>query len=186
MQFTDEYCQKVCRDRISAFEGRQNLQLDPRDERIHLPLNSHYLESYLAGECKGDIEPLLDEVRDWLVDLIEITCSISFNHLKRRTLAEKETKNWAAKNILFNVKDMFEGLNALPLTQRFQIMKFVNSETQRIIEGVILKYPQSSSKGASRRVKKRVPLIDNREDDQYDFLHRHGITIPYRKSGDYS
>lgn len=49
-----------------------------------------------------------------------------------------------------------------------------------------MKYPQSSSRGASRRVQSKVRRIDNREDDQYDFLYRNAVTIPYRKNGDYS
>lgn len=54
------------------------------------------------------------------------------------------------------------------------------------MEATIIKYPQTSSRGASRRVQSKVRKIDNREDDQYDFLYRNGITIPYRKNGDYS
>ena len=46
-----------------------------------------------------------DELRDWLIDVIEIVTSIGFNHLNRGTLSEKETKNFVAKNVLENVKE---------------------------------------------------------------------------------
>lgn len=125
MKLRDEYADQICRDRISAFQGKQ--QLDPRDERIRIPLNSQYLQKYLEGGAKHEMEPLLDEVRDWLIDLIELTCSVSLGELKRERFGNEEVKNFAAKNILLNVKEMFEGLEAMPLAQRFQIMKFVNA-----------------------------------------------------------
>lgn len=65
-------------------------------------------------------------------------------------------------------------------------MKYVNAEMQEIMKSVILKYPQTSSKGASRRIKNKIRRTDNRDDDHYDFLYRNGLTIPYRKSADYS
>ena len=50
----------------------------------------------------------------------------------------------------------------------------------------ILKYPQTGSKGASRRIKSKIHKIDNRESDEYDFLSKNGVKINYRRSGDYS
>ena len=81
---------------------------------------------------------------------------------------------------------MFEAVGALPLEHRYEIMRFVNESTLKIMENSILKYPQTGSKGASRRVKSKINKIDNRESDEYDFLRKHGIKINYRRSGDYS
>ena len=89
LKVSDEYSHNLCKDRVSSFKNSHNLDLDIRDERVNLPLNSTYLHIYLQGGCKGDMEPLLDEVRDWLIDLVEITCSVSFNLLKKGSLGEK-------------------------------------------------------------------------------------------------
>ena len=47
------------------------------------------------------------ELRDWLIDVIEIITSIGYNHLKKQVLTEKETKNFVAKNVLQNIKEVF-------------------------------------------------------------------------------
>jgi hypothetical protein len=47
--------------------------------------------------------------------------------MKRERFGNEEAKNFAAKNILLNVKEMFESLEGMPLAQRFQIMKFSNT-----------------------------------------------------------
>jgi hypothetical protein len=89
LKISDGYSHNLCKDRVSAFRNSHNMDLDVRDERVNIPLNSAYLQIYLKKECKGDMEPLLDEVRDWLIDLVEITCSVSFNLLKKGNLGEK-------------------------------------------------------------------------------------------------
>jgi hypothetical protein len=48
------------------------------------------------------------------------------------------------------------------------------------------KYPQNSGSKASKRVKNRIPKIDNRESDEFDFLRNNGINITYRENADYS
>ena len=53
------------------------------------------------------MEKLESDLRDWLVDVIEIITSIGFNHLNKATMTEKETKNFVAKNILQNIKEVF-------------------------------------------------------------------------------
>jgi uncharacterized protein with HEPN domain len=100
-----------------------------------------------------------------LVDVIEITTSIGYNHLNKTTLTEKETKSFVAKNVLQNIKEVFEDYKDLPLEMRFRLMKFVNAESYQIFDHIARKYPQTSSKGVSKRIKAKVPVIDNRESD---------------------
>ena len=61
------------------------------------------------------MEPLLDDIREWLIDLVEITTSVSFNMLKTEKLSDQEMKNFAAKAILRNIKQMMESLTSLSL-----------------------------------------------------------------------
>lgn len=65
-------------------------------------------------------------------------------------------------------------------------MKFVNIESLKIFDHTMNKYPQNSGNRASKRVKSRIPKIDNRESDEYDFLRCNGINIKYKDNGDYS
>jgi hypothetical protein len=95
-------------------------------------------------------------------------------------------KNYAAKNTLLNIKQMIESLGKMPLHHRYTIMKFINQQLQSIFQNVIQKYPQSGSRGASRRIQSKIRRIDNRESDELDFLHKNNLQIPYRKSGDYA
>ncbi len=73
------------------------------------------------------MEPFFDEVRDWLIDLVEIICSVTIGEIRRGHFGNEEGKNFAAKNMLLNVKEMFEEFEGMPLGQRFKVMKFVNS-----------------------------------------------------------
>jgi len=65
-------------------------------------------------------------------------------------------------------------------------MKFINAETYQIFEHVAKKYPLTSTKGVSKRIKSKVQKIDNRESEEFDFLIRNNIHIKYRSDGDYS
>jgi hypothetical protein len=103
-------------DRLKQFSSSRNLNLDPRDESVRVPFESEYYSRLLLNNFKGvPFGPFEDELRDWLVDVIEITTSIGYNHLNRETLTEKEVKNFVAKNILENVKRVFEEYGGLPL-----------------------------------------------------------------------
>lgn len=59
-------------------------------------------------------------------------------------------------------------------------MKFINSESYQIFDHVAKKYPLTSSKGVSKRIKSKVQKIDNRESEEYDFLMSNNIHIEYR------
>lgn len=72
------------------------------------------------------------------------------------------------------------------MENRFHLMKFVDEESYQIFDHIAQKYPQTSSKGVSMRIKSRVPFIDNRESDEFDFLFRNNIQLDYRADGDYS
>lgn len=81
---------------------------------------------------------------------------------------------------------MCEGYKGIPLSKRFDLTKFFNQESYQIFDHIAKKYPQTSSKGVSKRIKSKVQMIDNRESDEFDFLFRNGIHISYREDGDYS
>ena len=79
-----------------------------------------------------------------------------------------------------------ESLNNIPLEHRFNTIKFLNMEAERIFSHVARKYPQTSSKGVSSRLKSRIQVIDNRENDEFDFLFRNKIHFTWREDADYS
>lgn len=60
------------------------------------------------------------------MDVIEIATSIGYNHLKKETLTEQETKSFVSKNVLQNIKEMFENYKELPLEIRYNLMQFIN------------------------------------------------------------
>jgi hypothetical protein len=72
-----------------GFSNAANLRLDARDEKIRLPFETDYLSEFIKSNFTQSIEPLLDSLRDWLIDLIEIVTSISFNHLRKGHLSER-------------------------------------------------------------------------------------------------
>ena len=121
-----------------------------------------------------------------MIDVVEITTSVGYNHLRKETLSEGETKNFVAKNILLNIKEVFEVYRGVPLERRFELMKFVNEESYHILDHVGYKYPQASSKGVSKRIKSQLPVINNQGSDEFDFLLNGDIHIEYRDDGDYS
>ena len=122
----------------------------------------------------------LEEIRDWLIGVIEVITSIAFNYYKKDELNEKEVKNYTAKNILLNLKELFEKYDELSLENRIELMKFINIESLKIFDHIMLKYPQSSGNRASKRIKSKIPKVDNRESDEFDFLKNNGINIVYR------
>ena len=71
-----------------------------------MPFESVYYPSLLLNHFKTSITPLEDELRDWLVDLVEITTSVAFNLLQEKRLSSVEVKNFVAKNLLHNIKMM--------------------------------------------------------------------------------
>lgn len=72
------------------------------------------------------------------------------------------------------------------MKERNVVVKYINTESHEIFRNIIQKYPQTGSRGASRRVKSKIRRIDNRENDEYDFLYKNDLKISYRKTGDYS
>ena len=65
-------------------------------------------------------------------------------------------------------------------------MEFLNQETYQIFSHIDRKYPQTSRKGVSKRIKSRIPVINNRDSNEFDFLLRNKIFIKYKQDGDYS
>lgn len=53
----------------------------------------------------------------------------------------------------------------LPMKERNVVVKYINTESHEIFKNIIQKYPQTGSRGASRRVKSKIRRIDNREND---------------------
>jgi hypothetical protein len=81
---------------------------------------------------------------------------------------------------------VFEDYQQLPLEERFELMKFINQESYLILDHIASKYPQTRSKGVSKRIKSRVPVINNRESNEFNFLLRNNLQITYREDEDYS
>ena len=59
------------------------IELDPRDQKICEPFYSEYYQKLLESNFTISLVPLENELRDWLVDVIEIVSSAGFNHLKK-------------------------------------------------------------------------------------------------------
>jgi hypothetical protein len=55
-----------------------------------------------------------------------------------------------------------------------------------IISTVIIKYPQTNAKTASKKVLKFIKQISDRDNDQYDFLFNRNLNIRYHTNADYS
>ena len=51
----------------------------------------------------------------------------------------------------------------MPFEMRFKLMEFLNQETYHIFSHIDRKYPQTSRKGVSKRIKSRIPVINNRD-----------------------
>lgn len=94
-------------DRISMLDTSIREKMDVRDKRILIPFESQIYRDFESGHGKFNCELFLEEIRDWLVDVIEITTSVSFNYFKNDELNLKETKNYTCKNICLNIKEMF-------------------------------------------------------------------------------
>lgn len=62
----------------------------------------------------------------------------------------------------------------------------VNAVEAEILSELMLKYPQSSLRGASKRIRSLVRKIDNRDSPDYDFLLKNDITFPIRPDGHYA
>jgi uncharacterized protein with HEPN domain len=108
---------------MQQFRSPRNLELDPKDEKVSIEFRSEFALQLAQRNSKElPIEDLEDDLRDWLVDVVEITTSIGFNHLNKGTLTEKETKNFVAKNVLENIKKVFENFGEFPLDIRFRLM----------------------------------------------------------------
>jgi hypothetical protein len=121
------------------------------------------------------------------VNAVENIFSITFRCLLEERLSTEEGKAFACKNILLNIKELCEYLHAevgAPVDEHF--LKQLDSHLTEIISIVINKYPQNNAKTASKKVLRFIKQISNRENDQYDFLFTHGLSIKYRTNGDYS
>jgi hypothetical protein len=64
--------------------------------------------------------------------------------------------------MLLNVKELMSALAGLKEELREELMVRVNSVETEILTELMLKYPQSSFRGASKRIRSLVRKIDNR------------------------
>lgn len=62
----------------------------------------------------------------------------------------------------------------------------INALETEILGELMLKYPLSSLKGASKRIRSLIRKIDNRANYEYDFLYKNDFTFNYRADGHYS
>ena len=78
--------------------------MDIRDRRVVIPFKSLIYDEFESKRGRFSCDLFLEEVRDWLVEVIEMVTSISFNTFKSGELNLKEVKNFTSKNILLNIK----------------------------------------------------------------------------------
>lgn len=67
-----------------------------------------------------------------------------------------------------------------------ELMVRINALETEILGELMLKYPLSSLKGASKRIRSLIRKIDNRANYEYDFLYKNDFTFNYRADGHYS
>lgn len=60
--------------------------MDVRDKKIKIPFESIIYRQYELNQTKFSCELFLEEIRDWLVDVIEVITSVAFNYFKRDEL----------------------------------------------------------------------------------------------------
>lgn len=128
-------------------------------------------------------EPMLD----WLVGVVESILSMTFRQLLEERMSLSEGKAWACKNILCNIKALCEYLSGevgVAVDEHF--LQQLDGLLSEIISVVILKYPQTNAKSASRKVMKFIKAISDRDNDQYDFLYCRNLNIRYHTNADYS
>jgi hypothetical protein len=88
--------------------------------------------------------------------------------------------------MLLNVKELMGALGRLKEELREELMVRVNAVEAEILTELMLKYPQSSNRGASKRIRSLVRKIDNRDNPDYDFLLKNDFTFPFRPDGHYA
>lgn len=87
--------------------------------------------------------------------------------------------------MLINIKEFMGSLKKMREKDKQDLMVQVNTIQINILAELMLKYPQNTVRGASKRIKNMVKKIDNRPNHQYDFLYKNGITFNYRPDGHY-
>lgn len=88
--------------------------------------------------------------------------------------------------MLLNLKELMGALGGLKEELREELMVRVNAVETEILSELMLKYPQSSLRGASKRIRSLVRKIDNRDNYDYDFLFKNDISFPFRPDGHYA
>jgi hypothetical protein len=159
----------------------RNEYLDPRDERIYIPFSSERCTQICALD-----EPTMAEITEWLMKANYVITSRGFRHLSEGRLTEIESKTYTSRNMLLNVKELMGALGGLKEELREELMVKVNAVEGEILSELMLKYPQSSVRGASKRIRSLVRKIDNRDSYDYDFLFKNDFTFPFRADGHYA
>lgn len=86
----------------------RNDYLDPRDERIYIPFSAERCAQITALE-----ESTMTEVTEWLMKANYVITSRGFRHLSEGKLTEIESKTYASRNMLLNVKELMGALGGL-------------------------------------------------------------------------
>lgn len=139
---------------LSTAEG---LEIDVRDQRVRLGFEKEKVESLTALG-----EDLKASVTEWLVRMNELVTSVGFSHLANGKLNEEEAKNFSAKNILLNIKELVQNLRNFDFADKVRLMDHINTEQRAAIAELLHKYPQTGGRGASQRLRKHLEKIDNR------------------------
>lgn len=162
----------------SSIESR----LDFRDENVRVPFSFTVLKEVYANDPMSYEEPILQ----WIVEVVENIFSMAFRHLVEERLSLEEAKAWACKNVLGNIKALCEYLEEVGVGVDEHFLKQLDSFLSEIISVVIVKYPQTNAKSASRKVLRFIKQISDRDNDQYDFLYNRSLSLRYHINADYS
>jgi hypothetical protein len=102
------------------------------------------------------------EVTEWLMKANYVITSRGFRHLTEGRLTEIESKTYTSRNMLLNIKEFMGSLPNLREVYKQELMVKINAIETEILSELMLKYPQNTLRGASKRIRGLIRKIDNR------------------------
>lgn len=143
--------------------------MDPRDKvmsvpfhfcipvpKEDLPQEGDFLSSELFSAVSAHVE-------DFLVRMLEVVVSVSFNELMEGKLKESECKDYASKNILLNVhavcRETFRSLKERGLIEGREravevgLVELVDNSLSNTVKLLAPYYPQAPPSGGTPRIR---------------------------------
>lgn len=125
---------------------------------------------------------------DYVSEVCEDINSIAFRHLQSDSLTSNETKEFASKNILSNIRsvvtDIQEKLSGSEIVTGAECQDLIELLTQRIddhLKKLLVrlsnKYPQAPKEGVNPVLNKLIPNVDRSANEESDFILANGISI---------